>query len=125
VYQQLTLRFVFLRHQDAEQMAGRMLNCPHVVGPACADANTLRLTFLVPASKLGWALALAREPGLIGATSAVVEASPAPAACPAESTALARTIPPCGSDCSRCTHYLNRCGGCPITPFFRPGYVFV
>ena len=125
MYRQLTLRLAFSCNQAAQQMARRMLNCPHVVGLAAVDAGAVRLTFLVPTPKLGWALALAGAPGLIGAVSAAVEEMTAVAAPSGESTPLAQTVPPGGSNCTGCPHYLVRCGGCPATPLFRPGYVFV
>lgn len=129
---QIQLRLTFATTTRRDQIAAMMGPCPHVLemrvgepaegGGEQGPAAALELLLCLPEDKRGWALALARDPGLIGATNGHAEIlADAPDRSGELRSAPAET-PPCGSHCPKCPQYLVRCGGCPVTPLYKPGY---
>lgn len=127
---QIRLKLTFATAARRREIATMMGPCPHVLELRCecsqatpqVGLQALELLFCLPEDKKGWALTLARDPALIGAIHGQAEILPdAPDRSGELRTAPAET-PPCGSQCAKCPHYLVRCGGCPVTPLYRPGY---
>lgn len=118
----IDLTLIFAEAAGCDGAAEMMRPCPHVVCLTAED-RVLKLRFVLPETKKGWAVALARQPELIGAVAGRVETMPdLPEG--GQPQVIKADAPPCGSDCVMCPHYLVRCGGCPATPLFRPGYIF-
>lgn len=129
---QIRLTLMFSTASRRREIAAMMGPCPHVLemrpepseqgDQGCGHRPALELLLCVPEDKKGWALALARDPSLIGATHGHAEVLIDTPDRSGELRYIPAETPPCGSDCTRCPQYLVRCGGCPVTPLYKPGY---
>ncbi len=129
---QIRLTLMFSTSARRSEIAAMMSLCPHVleIRPEPSEQDhegyglspALDLLLCLPEDKKGWALALARDPGLIGATHGRAEFLADAPDRSGELRSVSAETPPCGSDCLKCPQYLVRCGGCPVTPLYKPGY---
>lgn len=126
---------VFDTADGRDESALLMTSCPFAleleridpVADATGSARpSLRLLYCIPDEKLGWALAQAETPEVLGAVAgrAVILDGHPDRRGELEPRLKPCDEPPCGSDCPKCPNYLTECGGCPVTPHYRPGYRF-
>lgn len=129
------VRLEFASAADRDEAAALMAGCPFALeleprkpgqAPDAGHRPALRLLYCIPDEKLGWALAQADTPEVLGAVagSATILRGRPDRRGELEPRLGPRDAPPCGSHCPKCPNYLTECGGCPVTPHYRPGYRF-
>ncbi|MDP2859423.1 MAG: hypothetical protein Q8P50_15805 [Bacillota bacterium] len=98
-----------------------MRECPHVVALLPSrDVPERRLgLYALPEDKLWWLEMLVDDPSLIKAKS--VKVSVLAPGLPEEvwlNIRAAEGKPPCGSECTKCPLYREKCRGCPSSGYF-------
>jgi hypothetical protein len=104
----------------ARETASMMNACPYTVMYVSKGFNVVGVLVL-PESKRWWA-DLQDRPELLGLKSLQVFFSNRVDVHSPWSLGWVKSelpVPPCGSDCESCPHYLGKCQGCPASQFFH------
>jgi hypothetical protein len=105
---------------QARETADMMKNCPYTVMYVSIGMDVLGVLVL-PESKKWWA-DLQDNPELLGLSSLQVFFYSEVDVHSPWSLGLVKpelAVPPCGSSCSTCLYYLDKCQGCPASRFYQ------
>lgn len=124
MHHQIKVHLKFPDPATRDETRTYMCRCPLVLEGTGDGDQDLTLHFSVPDEKLGWAKALGDNPQFVGANQGRFEILAGATDRSGELKMTPADTPPCGAKCPTCQFYLKKCGGCPVTPFYKAGYKF-